>query len=65
MQEQFDPTLIGIALLLWSAAKSIVLLSAMIASIFSDDPSRREVAERIIERILGPGARSKNEIEDP
>ena len=65
MQEQFDPTMIGIALLLWSAAKSIVLLGAMIASIFSRDPSRREAAERIIERILRHSADSKDEIGDP
>ena len=62
MELQFDPTMIGIALLLWPATKSIVLLIAVIANLGSRNPRCHAATERIIEQILGGGEEPKDEV---
>jgi hypothetical protein len=55
MLEQFDPTVIAIALTLWPAARSIVFIGAAAVSLWSRHEQRRRTAERIM-RLLRPPA---------
>lgn len=48
MQEQLDPTMIGIAFLIWPAAKSLIAMGAAATTMWSRDQERRRTAERIL-----------------
>ena len=55
MIEQFDSIMIGVAIVLWPAAKSVAFIGAAAISIFSPDEATREAARRVI-RLIHPGA---------
>jgi hypothetical protein len=45
---QLDPTMIGIAIIIWPCAKSLILMSAAATSMWSRNERRRRAAERIL-----------------
>ena len=54
MFENLDPLMIGIALFIWPAAKSLVVMGAAVVSMWSRDDRRRETAERIVRAFSEP-----------
>jgi hypothetical protein len=46
--DYIDPTTIAIAVLIWPATKSVVVMGAAAVSMWSRDERRRRAAERII-----------------
>ncbi len=55
MLEHLDPTMIGIALLVWPVTKSLIVVSAAATSMWSRDERRRKAAERIVRAFGDPG----------
>ena len=48
MPEHLDPTMIGIAFLIWPTAKSLIAIAAAATGMWSRDERRRRTAERIL-----------------
>ena len=51
MNQQFDPTVIPVVLLIWPVAKSVVFVGAAAVNLWSRKPERRAEARRIL-RLL-------------
>jgi len=51
VNEQFDPSLISLALLAWPVAKSVVFMGTAAVSLWSRKPARRAEARRLL-RLL-------------
>ncbi len=58
--EHFDPTLLGVALLVWPATKSLVYTGAAAVSLWSRKPSRRAEARRLLRLLAAAGTDRNN-----
>jgi len=54
MPDQFDPTVIPVALLIWPITKSFVFMGAAAVNLWSRKPARRAEARRLL-RLLNRG----------
>ncbi|MBM2617893.1 hypothetical protein JIG36_20255 [Actinoplanes sp. LDG1-06] len=55
MLDYLDPTVLGIALVIWPATRSLIVMGAAAITVYSRDERRRRAAERVLRALGGSG----------